>query len=157
MAAVFLITEIGWFGCKYGDSRGHKEVCMSIEYRKLSMKELDVFIDMRINQLREEGADEDIDLKPALRDYYERHMADGTFVSWIALDGDRIIGTSGMSFVEKPPYFGCPNGKMGLLSSMFTANSYRRRGIAKELLAKIVNEAKEYGCGTVQIMNKCGF
>ena len=124
---------------------------MGIEYRKLSMKELDVFIDMRINQLREEGADEDIDLKPALRDYYERHMADGTFVSWIALDGDRIIGTSGMSFVEKPPYFGCPNGKIGLLSSMFTSNSYRRRGIAKELLEKVVNEAKEHGCGTVQI------
>lgn len=124
---------------------------MGIEYRKLSMKELDVFIDMRINQLREEGADEDIDLKPALKNYYERHMADGTFVSWIALDGDRIIGTSGMSFVEKPPYFGCPNGKIGLLSSMFTANSYRRRGIAKTLLEKVINEAKEYGCGTVQI------
>lgn len=124
---------------------------MGIEYRKLSMKELDVFIDMRINQLREEGADEDIDLKPALKDYYERHMADGTFVSWIALDGDRIIGTSGMSFVEKPPYFGCPNGKIGLLSSMFTSNSYRRRGIAKTLLEKVINEAKEYGCGTVQI------
>lgn len=124
---------------------------MGIEYRKLSMKELDTFIDMRINQLREEGADEDIDLKPALKDYYERHMADGTFVSWIALDGDRIIGTSGMSFVEKPPYFGCPNGKIGLLSSMFTSNSYRRRGIAKTLLEKVINEAKEYGCGTVQI------
>lgn len=151
MAAVLLIMEIGWFGCKYCDSRGHKEVCMGIEYRKLSMKELDVFIDMRINQLREEGADEDIDLKPALKDYYERHMADGTFVSWIALDGDRIIGTSGMSFVEKPPYFSCPNGKIGLLSSMFTSNSYRRRGIAKTLLEKVINEAKEYGCGTVQI------
>lgn len=56
-----------------------------------------------------------------------------------------------MSFVEKPPYFGCPNGKIGLLSSMFTANSYRRRGIAKTLLEKVINEAKEYGCGTVQI------
>ena len=124
---------------------------MGIEYRKLTVKELDVFIDMRINQLRGEGADEDIDLKPALKNYYERHMADGTFVSWIALDGDRIIGTSGMSFVEKPPYFGCPNGKIGLLSSMFTSNSYRRRGIAKTLLEKVINEAKEYGCGTVQI------
>ena len=29
---------------------------MGIEYRKLSEKELDVFIEMRINQLREEGA-----------------------------------------------------------------------------------------------------
>ena len=121
---------------------------MEIEYRKLSEKELDVFIEMRINQLREEGAKEDIDLKPALLDYYKRHMKDGTFVSWLALDGNNIIGTSGMSFVEKPPYFGCPSGKIGLLSSVFTNPNYRRNGIAKELLSRIVNEAKQYGCGT---------
>lgn len=124
---------------------------MEIEYRKLSEKELDVFIEMRINQLREEGAKEDIDLKPVLLDYYKRHMKDGTFVSWVALDGNNIIGTSGMSFVEKPPYFGCPSGKIGLLSSMFTNPNYRRNGIAKELLSRIVNEAKQYGCGTIQI------
>jgi GNAT superfamily N-acetyltransferase len=124
---------------------------MAIEYRRLKSNELDIFIEMRINQLREEGADDDIDLRPALRDYYNRHMNDGTFVSWLAVDENAIIGTSGMSFVEKPPYFGCPSGKMGLLSSMFTAPTYRRRGIAKKLLAKVVDEARRYGCGTVQI------
>ena len=122
-----------------------------VTYQKLTEKELDTFIQMRIRQLREEGAKEDIDLTPALLDYYRRHMADGTFVSWLAKDGGKIIGTSGMSFVEKPPYFGCPSGKMGLLSSMFTDPSYRRQGIAKELLSRVVEEARAYGCGTVQI------
>ncbi len=124
---------------------------MSITYKKLSEYELDCFIQMCIHQLREEGATENIALIPALRDYYARHMADGTFVSWLAMDGQKIIGTSGMSFVEKPPYFGCPSGKMGLLSSMYTDPDYRRRGIAKELLSRVVEEARSYGCGTVQI------
>ncbi len=124
---------------------------MALEYKRLTEKELDIFINMRINQLREEGAEEEIDLKPALMDYYIRHMADGTFVSWLAVDGEKIIGTSGMSFVEKPPYFGCPSGRMGLLSSMFTDPNYRRRGIARELLDRVVEEAREYGCGTIQI------
>ena len=115
---------------------------VDITYKKLTEKELDTFIQMRINQLREEGATEDIDLAPALNDYYIRHMADGTFVSWLAMDGDEIIGTSGMSFVEKPPYFGCPSGRIGLLSSMFTNPNYRRKGIAKELLSRVVDEAK---------------
>ncbi len=106
---------------------------------------------MRINQLREEGARENIDLAPALKDYYMRHMADGTFVSWLALDGNKIIATSGMSFVEKPPYFGCPSGRIGLLSSMYTDPDYRRKGIARELLARVIKDAREYGCGTVQI------
>ena len=120
-------------------------------YRKLVKEDLDTFIKMRITQLREEGAKEDIDLVPHLKDYYERHIADGTFVSWLAVDGDKIVGTSGMSFVEKPPYFGCPSGRIGLLSSMFTNPDYRRMGIAKELLSRVVEEARAYGFGTVQI------
>ncbi len=124
---------------------------MKITYQRLTGNELNTFIKIRIQQLREEGATEDIDLVPALQDYYSRHMADGTFVSWLAMDGDKIIGTSGMSFVEKPPYFGCPSGRIGLLSSMFTDPNYRRMGIAKELLSRVVDEARNYGCGTVQI------
>ena len=127
---------------------------MKITYRKLEEKKLETFIEMRIRQLREEGATEDFDLKPALRDYYKRHLADGTYISWLAVDsdaGNKIIGTSGMSFVEKPPYFSCPSGKIGLLSSMFTDPNYRRLGIARELLDRVVKEARAYGCGTVQI------
>lgn len=120
-------------------------------YRKLTPSDLDTFIRMRITQLREEGATEDIDLEPALKDYYNRHLSDGTFVSWLALDGEKIIGTSGMSFVEKPPYFSCPTGRIGLLSSMYTDPGYRRMGIAKELLDRVINEAREYGCGAVHI------
>ena len=128
-----------------------KNMKIPVIYRKLTAADLDTFISMRITQLREEGATENIDLEPALKDYYNRHLSDGTFVSWLALDGDKIIGTSGMSFVEKPPYFSCPTGRIGLLSSMFTDPGYRRMGIAKELLDRVINEAREYGCGAVHI------
>lgn len=124
---------------------------LHISYQKLMNHELDIFIKMRIEQLREEGAKEDIDLVPALKDYYMRHMTDGTFISWIAVHDGTIIGTSGISIVEKPPYFGCPSGKIGIISSMYTVKAYRRTGIAKTLLSKVVEEAKEQGCGTVQI------
>ncbi len=124
---------------------------MEIEFRKLTEKELEIFIEMRINQLREEGAKEEFDLRHSLKDYYNRHMLDDSFVSWLAIENEMIIGTSGMSIVEKPPYFGCPSGKIGLLSSMYTNPNYRRMGIAKELLNRVVGEARQQGCGTVQI------
>lgn len=31
-------------------------------------------------------------------------MTDDTFVSWLAVGEDKIIETSGMSFIEKSPY-----------------------------------------------------
>ncbi|MBQ6094327.1 MAG: GNAT family N-acetyltransferase [Lachnospiraceae bacterium] len=132
---------------------GDKEIV----YRKLTEADLDTFIGIRITQLTEEYTVEgrevpkNVDLVAAHQDFYHRHMADGTFVSWLALDGDKIIGTSGMSFVEKPPYFTCPTGRIGLLSSMFTNPDYRRMGIAKDLLDHVVDEAKDYGCGAVWI------
>ena len=48
---------------------------MDIRYKRLTEKELNTFIHMRINQLREEGAKEEMDLVPALKEYYTRHMA----------------------------------------------------------------------------------
>ncbi|MGI5896247.1 MAG: GNAT family N-acetyltransferase [Oscillospiraceae bacterium] len=124
---------------------------MAVEYRKLINNDLDIFIEMRILQLQEEGAEATFDLKPYLQDYYTRHLQDDTFVSWLAIDDNKIVGTSGMSFVEKPPYYGCPSGKIGLLSSMYVIKEYRRKGIAKFLLDKVVNEAKNFGCATIQI------
>ena len=122
-----------------------------IKYRKLTPEDVETFIELRICQLVEEGAEETMDLRPYLRDYYARHLSDGTFVAWLALEDGKIIGTGGISFVEKPPYFGCPSGRIGLLSSMYTRKEYRRRGIGKTLLGKVVEEARAYGCGAVQI------
>lgn len=124
---------------------------MAVEYRKLTELDLDIFMEMRMLQLQEEGAEATFDLKPYLQDYYTRHLQDHTFVSWLAVDDNKIVGTSGMSFVEKPPYYSCPSGKIGLLSSMYVIKEYRRKGIAKFLLDKVVNEARDFGCATVQI------
>lgn len=70
--------------------------------------------------------------------HHYKHMSDDTFVSRLAMEGNRIAGTSGMSFVEKPPYFACPSGKLGL------------RYVCKSRVQAIC-EARSYGCGSVHI------
>ncbi len=130
---------------------------MDITYKRLTENELSRIIEMRINQLTEEYTSEgkkvpeDVNLEKALMDFYTKNMAAGTYVSWLAYDGDKIVGTSGMSFAEKPPYFTCPSGKLGILSSMYTDPNYRRLGIATQLLDRVVNEARDRGCGTIYI------
>lgn len=124
---------------------------MKIIYRKLDLVDLDTFIRMRLQQLQEEGAEPVLDLAPRLRSYYTRHLADQTFSAWVAVDGEAIVGTCGLSVVEKPPYYSNPTGRIGLLSSMYTLEGYRRRGIARGLLERIMDEAGGAGCGAVQI------
>ena len=64
---------------------------MNLIYRRLTINDLDTFINMRINQLQEEGAKPIFDLKPQLLEYYTKHLQDGTFVSWIATDNNKIV------------------------------------------------------------------
>ncbi|MGL5416392.1 MAG: GNAT family N-acetyltransferase [Clostridium sp.] len=123
----------------------------NIIFRKLTFKDIDIFINFRINQLREEGATETLDLKPYLKSYYSDHLKDNTFISYLAIKDNEIIGTSGLSIVCKPPYFSNPTGKIGLISSMYTNPNFRRLGIAKNLLNKVILEGKTYGCNTIQI------
>lgn len=156
-AAQFLYERLGFR--VVGDGADASEWLMTcrlghavgLEVRRLSPADIDVFADMRIAQLLEEGAQATCDLHPALADHYTRHLADGTFFSWLALAEGQIVGTSGLSIVEKPPYFGCPTGRIGLVSSMFVDAAYRRQGIARDLLCRVLEEARSHDCGVVQI------
>ncbi len=123
----------------------------ALEIRRAEPDDVPNLVEMRIAQLLEEGAQESVNLRPALRDHYLRHLADSTFFSWVAFADGRMVATSGLSIVEKPPYFGCPTGKIGLVSSMYTKPAWRRQGIARDLLFRIVDEARAQGCGAVQI------
>lgn len=63
---------------------------MERRMERLTADKLDAFIDLRLTQLKEEGTLE-TDLRPALEDYLHRHLADGSFVSWILTEGNRIL------------------------------------------------------------------
>jgi GNAT superfamily N-acetyltransferase len=122
-----------------------------LEVRRLVPGDVPGLVETRVAQLLEEGARQSVDLRPALSDHYARHLSDGSFVSWVAFAGGRMVATSGVSIVEKPPWYGCPTGRIGLVSGMYTDPAWRRQGIARDLLFRCLQEARGRGCGVVQI------
>lgn len=122
-----------------------------ISYRRMSGQDIQTVIQMRIKQLKDEGAQADFDLTGYLTEFYEKNLKSGLYISWLAVCREQIVGTSGMSFTEKPPYYANPSGKIGILSSMYTKKEFRRKGIAMVLLKKVMDEAENYGCGVVHV------
>ena len=122
-----------------------------LEVRRLVPGDVPDLVETRIAQLLEEGGRQSVDLRPALSDHYARHLSDGSFVSWVAFAGGRMVATSGVSIVEKPPWYGCPTGRIGLVSGMYTDPAWRRQGIARDLLLRCLEEARVQGCGVAQI------
>ena len=45
-----------------------------LTYRRLTEADVPTFVTMRIAQLKEEGAQSDLDLEPALTAYYQKHL-----------------------------------------------------------------------------------
>ena len=122
-----------------------------MEYKKLTIDNIDEIIELRLAQLKDEGAIPSLDLKPNLYKFYNEQLKGNNFTIFGCIDNNKIIATGSLSFVFKPPYYNCPNGKIGLLSSMYVNPSYRRRGIASKMLDLIVEFAKDNECSLIHI------
>lgn len=122
-----------------------------MELKRLDINYIDEIIDLRLKQLKDEGSVESFDLKPNLFKFYTEQLISDNFAIFGFIDNNRIIATGSLSIMYKPPYYNCPNGKIGLLSSMYVDPSYRRQGLATKMLDKIVEYAKENDCSLIHI------
>ncbi|MBP5445075.1 MAG: GNAT family N-acetyltransferase [Acholeplasmatales bacterium] len=122
-----------------------------MELKRLDINYIDEIIELRLKQLKDEGSVESFDLKPNLFKFYTEQLISDNFAIFGFIDNNRIIATGSLSIMYKPPYYNCPNGKIGLLSSMYVDPSYRRQGLATKMLDKIVEYAKENDCSLIHI------
>ncbi len=122
-----------------------------MKYRKLNPSDIEEFIQLRIKQIVEEGSKVNIDVIKNSKLYIESGIKNGEFLSWVALDKNKIIATSALSIVSVVPFGSNKNGKIGILSCMYCEPKYRRMGIASELLKKITVEARENACYSIQV------
>ena len=122
-----------------------------MEFKRLDISNIDEIISLRLKQLSDEGAVESFDLKPNLYDFYKEQLNSNNFAIFGVIENNKIIATGSLSFVYKPPYYNCPNGKIGLLSSMYVDPSYRRCGITTKMLDVIVSYAKDNNCSLIHI------
>ncbi len=79
-------------------------------------------------------------------EFFREHLADGSFISFLVFDGDAAAACSGMSVQIHPPTYENPTGKHGYITNMFTRPAWRRMGLAKMLVDKLVEAARQEGC-----------
>ena len=120
-----------------------------IIYRKAILSDAEKLAEIRSLCLKElnnvTSEEERSIIEQANFEYFKKALYDNTFISWIALDNEEIIATSGLSFSVVPPFFNILDGKVAYIMNMYTFPVYRNRGIGKELLKKLIDEAKQLG------------
>lgn len=83
-------------------------------------------------------------LRDDLTIYFPKAIADGSYIAWLAFDGDIIAGVSGMVMYDRPASYNCPKGRIGYILNIYTEAAYRRQGISTRMMDKLYLSAKEH-------------
>ena len=77
--------------------------------------------------------------------YLERALVDGTFVAAVTESEGRLVASSGMCLFLRLPLPESQAGLEGYVLNMYTEPEWRRRGLARELLHRLVEVARARG------------
>ncbi|MBR0456236.1 MAG: GNAT family N-acetyltransferase [Firmicutes bacterium] len=114
-------------------------------FRTATIEDIRDISELRKKQIQDEGQKPTIDIDEDLYRYFEKYMRSGELIEWIAEDEGKIIATTAIVFMDFPPSFTNKTGRTGYVANVYTADEYRGRGIAGQLLDKVEEEAKKRG------------
>ena len=119
------------------------------EYKKATIDDIEELVRTRIIVLRAANKlSDDVDMSDVQKesyDYYQMALESGDHIAYLVYDGDKFIGAGGVSFYQVMPTYHNPSGKKAYIMNMYTAQDYRRQGIAFNTLDLLVNAARDTG------------
>jgi ribosomal protein S18 acetylase RimI-like enzyme len=75
--------------------------------------------------------------------WVKRMLADGIYAGWITSVGDRPVASAGLMILDWAPHFLDPAGEhRGYVLNVYVVPEYRRRGLARALLQRCLDEAR---------------
>lgn len=120
---------------------------MEIRYRKADERDIDLLTKTRIevlraaNHLEESVSMEEVEAE-SRKGYQEGFLSD-SHIAYFAYDGDKVVGTGGVSFYKVLPTYHNPSGRKAYIMNLYTEPDYRRMGIAWQMMRLLVEEARK--------------
>ena len=128
---------------------------MDFVLTRAEVKDAELLAEMRCEMRRErETAECTLPQEEFYRcnlEFFREHIADGSFISYIVWADGQAAACSGLSLQVHPPTYENPTGKHGYITNMYTRPAWRRMGIAKLLVDKLAEAAREAGCAQLYL------
>lgn len=114
--------------------------------RRATAEDIEALVELRVALQRENAASgTDVDwasIREACRDYFLETLPSKVFVVFVAEAERRIIATSGLSFVSRPPGRTSFSQSEGYVTNVYTVPGWRGRGVATALLNATIEYAQ---------------
>ena len=127
---------------------------MDIRYGLATKGDVDELVRLRLAYLAADFGDlsarDTQNISATLPSYFDRHLGLDLFAH-VAWDGDTAVGTCWLLLSEKPASVAFPHGKTAAIFNVYVDPSYRRRGIARQLMHNLIDHAHTLGLDRLEL------
>lgn len=116
-----------------------------IEYKKVNAELLETALKMRREMLGKIYGKDESEFEGEFTRLSAEYFTNGDQTTVLAFDGENAVGCATICYITLMPTFDHPTGKRAHLMNVYTNESYRRRGIAREMVTTLLDEAKTRG------------
>lgn len=121
---------------------------MPITYRRATIDDAPLIVDLRIRSIDEDSGltePEKESLRASNMAYIANAMPKDAFVSFLAYDGDRPVGTASACLHSVMPGKKLPLGQDAYIQNVYVSPGHRRRGVGKALIGLLLEEIGRRG------------
>lgn len=90
-------------------------------------------------------------LLEANRQYYLRHISDGSHMAFVATYDGEECGCGSICMTDELPSPDNPSGKCAYLMNIYVRKTFRKHGIAHKIVSRLIEEAKNRNCGKIYL------
>jgi ribosomal protein S18 acetylase RimI-like enzyme len=108
----------------------------------------------RLRMFADAGVAEEVSMGTMVANFVEwvrPRLADDSYAGWLVEGDCQLVAGAGLWVIDWPPHFMDDEPRRAYLLNFYVAPEMRRRGLARELLALAVAEAKARGIKVVTL------
>lgn len=121
--------------------------------RRASTSDLEILVAHRRAMFGDMGYNDDVALSSMsakFRVWLLAHMNEGDYVAWLVIAPDGSIAAgAGLWLMDWPPHMIGQGTRRGNILNVYTAESFRRRGLARELMEVVLRWCRENEVDTI--------
>ncbi len=127
---------------------------MDLNFRKADLRDLDLLIDYRLLFLMEvqpEHQKESASIKKSLLNFLKSNLENETLRIWMVEGDHRVISMGWLLIREQPGNLALPRGLTGIILNVYTLPEYRRKGLSKTIINRLVEEGRNANLDRIEL------
>ena len=123
-----------------------------MEIKKTTPNDIENLMEIRLEMLRVVNNLKDSEIfSDNLIECSREYFLHGDQTTVFAMEGDKIAGCTTLSYITIMPTFSHPTGKRAHLMNVYTREAFRRRGVGRQMVQFLIDEAKSRGVTEISL------